>query len=208
MVSKTKKPTQKTVKRLSLKKPGQLVVIILLAIVVGLLVKQQVRIHQDRQLFKQAEAKTEEIYSQIVETIGEPDKVVREKNCGRASRKFEQGPLSCSINIQLVLYGKDNNRSWALVNEVSKLNESPLRKDFLSKTQSQSFDHYRVSKERQIYFQSLENLKNLVCETSYEYPVNNKSAYYDLLEPEAPENLRIGVTCGGPAKTQHYPLGE
>lgn len=208
MAKAVSKKNIKGPRKLSIKKPGHFILLVLLVLGLGIIVNNQVADYKDRQLFEQAEAKTEEISTQIISKTGKPTKTISRNSCGRANLKFAEGPLVCNVTKHhLFIVSNFQEANQALTN-VSALSEHPIRPTSLSQEMPFAFVEEGINTKSQEFFQKIENFDFLHCNFSFEYPINDKSAYYDLLEPQAPENLRIGVSCGGPARTQHYPLRD
>lgn len=56
----------------------------------------------DRHRFEQAQASIDELYTDIVAKVGEPNNYRRSASCSRPNQKFEQGPLSCNVGVEFV----------------------------------------------------------------------------------------------------------
>lgn len=208
MAKKGKKQSKALNKKFKIHNPRRFVLLALLVLGLGYITYNQIVLYQDKQLFKRAEIKVDEIHNQIIAITGEPSKVVSQKSCGRASLKHSQGPLLCNTTKHNVFQVSNFAEATHLLNEVSRLSAHALRSTSLTQGATHVFVEQAHNSRPQEFFQKLEDFKSLNCTLSYEYPINIQSAYYELLMPLATENLRIGISCGGPAKSQHYPLRD
>ncbi|MCA9325437.1 hypothetical protein KDA23_05250, partial [Candidatus Saccharibacteria bacterium] len=78
-----------------------LFIVIFIGSVVGLvLMSRQAAIDKERQQFMQAKSDLHSLYEDIVAEVGEPSEHKSVQECERASSKYVEGPLTCTVEEQ------------------------------------------------------------------------------------------------------------
>src|SRR3989344_2632351 len=94
------------------------VIILVVAVVGGFVAYQQYSIWADKRKFEQARASIDALYADIVAQAGQPDRVEKSQTCGYANRKYEQGPLSCSVKAHFAFSADNNTQATEIAEKV------------------------------------------------------------------------------------------
>ncbi|PJE65372.1 hypothetical protein COU91_02030 [Candidatus Saccharibacteria bacterium CG10_big_fil_rev_8_21_14_0_10_47_8] len=156
---------------------------------------------QDKHKFEQAQTSINELYSEIVAKVGQPDNYKKTNSCSRPNLKFEQGPLSCNVGVD-ILYGVDNiqaatNIFSTIQNGIVKESSSFVRiadsKDKGSLPSSTvSSDNYKDSKS------------GMECTIKYAYD-SPFDTFLTLNKESTSKPLFISIGCYASAKKGYYP---
>lgn len=171
------------------------VLIVILLCVGTFLAVRQIQIVQERADYREAEVVLDNLYSQIEEKIGKPDKVEHIKTCGYSSAKFSKGILSCSVSISFTQPSAsiaDANLTADKI--IDRINgNKKLTVGNSSYGESVNFgDKYRFGANKPSRgFLIINN--SLRCSVSFQKqnPVDQLSVY---------------LLCVGEAKAEHFPL--
>jgi hypothetical protein len=192
--------SQKKLKQIVKKLPLILVALLVVGLLGYFLAYKPYAVKKDRELFTKAEATTEEMYSKVIATIGQPDQLQREKSCDRANLKSEKGPLLCDVSINLQYSDKDLSNSNDVLHSLQSLGTSPIRigsgaangNEFVSPTNQKGL---------QMFFQDYTHIGKLNCTLGYIYP-------YEGTNTPAAQGIEVALSCSGPAKAEHFPLKD
>jgi hypothetical protein len=167
--------------------------ILLLLIVVGSLawffIINPYLIRQEKQRFESATAELEKLSQQIQAKIGQSGSVVEDNSCDRPNLKSEKGPLSCDVGYELTYSEVSAEEAFTRIGIVKDISQKPLR---IGSVNMKSLTFLENS-ERQTIFQDLSLDTDHSCFVSYSYDVNVFS---------------ILLSCGGPARAEHYPVED
>jgi len=180
-----------------------LLILGLTALLGYVLVLRPLQIRQQKQNFTKAESRLDELAKQIEATIGKPDATKKDKSCGRANLLSEKGPLGCDVSIYLLYENKTADISSALMQKVALFSDSNLRIGSGS-AHGKSFVNKSQQRGEQTFFQNFGATSQLPCSFSYSYPLMDRKIFI----PKAEENLQIGLSCGGPAMAEYYPVNK
>lgn len=159
------------------------------------------QVRQQKQNFDKAEASLDTLAAQIQQTIGKADETKKEKTCGRANLKSEEGPLICSVSATLLYKQKDSVASSALMMTLVSDNNKKLR---IGSGISKGASFFPTSERRgqQTFYQDFPEQTKPTCTYSYNYPATLRE--FDTSE----ENFKIEMTCGEPAIKEFFPLKD
>lgn len=185
---KTKKIIAKLGKALSL-----LAVIALLA---WIAVVNPYLTRKEKQRFEAAAASLQTLADEIQTKVGKADDVNVEKSCGRAHMKSEDGPVSCNVMVALSYNPPEYSDANTTLNDVALFIGAPLRRGPLTK--EVYFSPNPSDKKPEIIYQNNPKIEPLSCVNTYElYSLDTR-----------PKALVVQLSCGGPARAEHYPLKD
>lgn len=165
------------------------------------LIIRPLQIRSQKQNFDKAEASLDALAVQIQDKIGKADETKKEKTCDRANLLSERGPLGCDVSIHLLYRNRDSVASSELMRTLSSFSTKSLR---IGSGVAKGNAFIPVSQQRgeQTFFQDFSILTSPSCSYSYSYPATDRS--FDVTG----ENFDVGVTCGGSAMKEFYPLKD
>lgn len=156
----------------------------------------QQAINDQRKQFDAAEASLDALYAQIVQEVGQPTKVDKDKSCGYASADWYKGQLSCGISISLY---PANTANISDAERLSKQIDSVI-------SSNDAFSDFRAGADKNnefvnqgVYYANSYYKSNtgLNCYAAYELdPSGNRS----------PNIYRATVSCYSTAKSEFYPV--
>ncbi len=177
--------------------------------VVGYMIYRQVSIVQDRERFAKAKVSLESLHQQIEQQVSKPDRILHEDNCRYSSLKFAKGPLSCRVEIDLLYESKESTIANELMIKVSSLlGKTPEDSNFstIYNNKQTSFVPKKQERADQRFHHDYTDIDNdLSCSVSYVYPAKS-SNFEEHLYDENNENFEILLSCGGSAKSEHFPV--
>lgn len=177
---------------------GTIGVICLGLLAYGVVVRP-LQIRQEKQNFAAAEAKLDDLAKQIEQTVGKPDEVKKEKSCDRANLLSSTGPLICSVSFNLLYKNTGAESATALMKKTSSLSNKELR---IGSGVANGTSFIATTKQRgeQTFFQDFSSPTKPSCSYSYSYPGIDRNFAV------SGENFVVGISCGGPAMDQYFPL--
>jgi len=178
-----------------------LIIVIGIGVYVG--VYRPYSVGQDKERFLQAQASLEELYSQIEAKIGKPDEIKRDQSCDRANLKSSQGPLLCDVGISMWYKNRDVHQSNSLMRSSISLNSTEIRIGSGS-AEGKAFVSAEIKRGLQVFYQSINSFSGLSCAIGYRYPTT--PSLEEQFNSKYDENFEIHISCGGPAKAEHFPL--
>jgi hypothetical protein len=197
--------TKTKLKRWAKNSPIYLLMLIGLVAFIYFVLYRPLAIHQEKKNFEKAEASLNELYEKIVQKIGLPDQKKNNKSCGYSSVVFGRGDLGCAVSIS-ALYENINSDSATLkMKQIATFIGNKLYPGAGTRNQ-EGF----VPKDRnpvQSFRQDYKKFNDLSCTVSYSYPVYPTYSY-SIFQTEFAENILIELSCGGPAKAEHYPVSN
>lgn len=183
------------------------VLIIAVLAVGGFFVYEKVALELNRHAFQQASHAIDTIYADIVAQVGQPDNFRRSSQCSRPNQEFEQGPLSCYMDIDFT-YGLEDQAEGVNLNNKIK-NIIAKHPDLLKPTPEPPSD-IQVTPAPSNYSDSAlywyKSDGGLQCTYGYAYDNPNKT-HLKLLDTHAMLKTFYGtVGCAGNAKNTYYSL--
>ncbi len=162
-------------------------------------VVRPLQIRNQKAQFDKAEASLDALVLEIEAKIGKADEVKKEKSCGRANLKNAEGPLICSVSVDLLFASTDVNSANGSLQKLLGSNNKKLR---IGSAAAEGTSFLPTSEKRsdQTFFQDFQTASEPSCAYSYRYPANE--GVFKL----GGENFEVGMTCGGPAFKEYYPL--
>lgn len=168
-------------------------------------------VRMEKAKFEKAATELEGLYSQIVAKVGQPDQVSRDKSCGYASRDFQRGPRSCSVDITFVIKNKDAAASTALAVDISKIIGTELYSEVrvTGKTSPVFIDYQdpilnHSGPVDESMAQGFKSNSGLQCSIRYTYP----DVPWASRAPKIAENFKVELGCGGDAIAEFYHLDK
>lgn len=199
-------PTQKNKKRLfgHKKKPVLIAVVAVLALTLGwFLVVNPALNQRDKDRFLQAEVQLEQILEEKIRPAAEPDLVERERSCRYASRKYTDGPLSCTVTIHLAYIDASSEKSVDIIELISQKINSALR-DGLSEVEDisayEELDYFRLS-------QKINSIDGLSCSVGFTHPItlSSESLVFEGVSNDD-AGLYTSLNCSDSARAEHFPV--
>jgi hypothetical protein len=184
------------------------VLISVLVIVLGVFAYQLYKVRQEKRDFAKAEQTIDSLAQQIEQTIGRPDQTKKNKSCGYANRKFEKGPLGCSVGVQLV-YGVDNvisaNQMRGDIDNTIRANPTLFTVVFESGDTFVPIEAPHIV-QRSDYDLGLSG-KRPSCSLGIMYTTSTNSSL-SLRSSTHPENIFLEITCGGETISKLFPVND
>lgn len=169
---------------------------------------------REKRQFIQAEKDISTISAQIIEEVGRPDQEIKDRSCGYASRKFSRGPRGCSVSIYLLYKNKGVLESNVLVGKISSLlNIKPSGYAFNHKTMTGSDEYeFKELDDGRLFDRQLSTSLNTGfdkgCSIGLTHP-GVGTPYREMFDTTYSEkNFVVGLSCGGPAMAEYFPLKD
>lgn len=175
---------------------GALLVGLLLAIAY-LLAYVPYSIQKDKQRFLDAKPYLETVKTQIENTIGQADEVTYEEGCSKASRKYVDGPLSCSIDYEIIYNSTDAKTSTATANNIAGLFNSQVQHGMHPIDKMEFEENYKGN--WQDFRQQLDRINGLDCILTYRFVSRSSDG-----EKNVASTFYIFLHCGDTAKREHF----
>lgn len=174
------------------------IVLIIIAVIVFLwvLIVNPFLNRQEKNRFEAAYAELESLSKQIQEKTGTPESIETDKSCGYSSAKFSRGHRSCTVKSDIRYTDVTFDTANSIMSNAEPLVGTDLRFGLVNSHQSVFEKNER--KEQRFIQQFYSN--ELRC--SVEYVL---LASYNL---EETNDLTLNLSCGGPARAEHYPVEE
>jgi hypothetical protein len=179
-------------------------VTIVLVLIAGLWGYHAVAKWQNKRQFEHARASIDQLYSDIVANVGKPDNHKRTDICSRPNMKFEQGPLSCDVDLSFI-YGVENEPE--ALDKMHKIqNVINSHKDFNSQgavsklISSSSIGSNLYQGARDTY-----KYEDLDCVVVFTYDTPSET-YLELTNSLSKKTFYISIGCGGYARSEVFPL--
>lgn len=159
---------------------------------------------QDKNKFKQAQASINELYSEIVAKVGQPDNYQKTNSCSRPNLKFEQGPLSCDVDIDFIFGVKNESEALNLFKNIQntiKARSDLFVQDGRLETNIPSVlvasDIYRIARDE---YKSSGGVR---CVAVYTYNTPSET-YLKLTKDIGKQTFYVTIGCNGNAKYEYY----
>lgn len=165
------------------------VVIVAVGLLVWFFIINPYLTRQEKQRFESASSELKNISQEIQSSIGAANTELKNNSCDRPNLKLEKGPLSCDVGYELEYTESNALSATSMVQQTEKVSDAPLR---IGSGGMESLK-YTEGMGRQVIYQDIESLNGLSCFIAYSYHQ---------------ELLNILVSCGGPARAEHYPVED
>jgi hypothetical protein len=174
--------------------------IVLLVLLIGAyFVYEKVALEMNKRDFQQARAAIDNVYSEIVHQVGQPDNFKKYNLCDTYKNEFENGPISCNVNVDFIYSVRDEDDANIILKKLQKiildngLIESALANFIQDRTVGNSYfhdaiDNYEYSKLR--------------CVSKYIY--DTPSETYLTVKNKNRKSFQINLGCAGLAKDNYY----
>lgn len=187
-------------------------VTVLVVGIFGFICVNKLIVYNQKKQFDAAEKSLDTLYASIINEVGQPTDVKKDKSCGYASTEWGRGRRSCGISYQLSY--KVNNSSEAnsfrkkieqqvesqdnTIISAGSLNRAPLEEPNLGNQYSQTNSNLRAS------------LGLLKCDGAYYYGKDLKETALnsDYLRIEKNTSFLVILGCSGDAKAEFYPVKD
>ncbi len=179
---------------------GLLGVVVLGFVSYGFVIRP-LQIRNQKQSFDKAEASLDTLATQIQQKIGKADEIKKEKTCDRANLLTEKGPLGCDVSIHLLYKNKDSATSSSLMKTIAAFSVKELRIGSGS-SKGDAFIPVSMQRGEQTFFLDFSATTKPSCSFSYSYPATDREFTV------TGENFAVGMTCGGSALKEFYPLKD
>lgn len=156
--------------------------------------------------FKIAERKVDDLYSQTLQILGEPEEKSIDGSCGYASAKFHRGDLGCGYGFSITYKATDIEKANAIANRFAELMETQKTFHITSKTQERPVDLGKLYFGRsEVSYQQKETIINLSCTARIMNA--GEDGYY--LPRGTNDRVIIGFSCDkSPLKRPIYPVKD
>ena len=155
--------------------------------------------------FEKAEASLNELYGKIVAAVGKPDQEKKLNRCSYTSQVFSKGARSCDVIIYGLYEARDADTSTQLMKNISSIVGSSRVKKVRGIIAEDSFVA-GSSMNPHSFGQDHMNISAIDCVGSYSYPVSNGTN--KIFTSHSDQNFELVLSCGGPAKAEHYPVSN
>jgi hypothetical protein len=189
--------------------------IILLLAIIGLTAAtiyttQQRALAADKARFVQAEKDVDDISARIIAATGQPLKVDKRKYCSRPNLKFEEGQLSCDIEIIHFYAVADHTQASGLRGIIEKI--SPINTSTQSDANKKQFtrdviEYSANNLNYQKFILSFNTTKNFPCKQvealfRSQYPPYPE---YDI-QTDSPYIFASRTSCSKSSSDTYYPM--
>lgn len=175
-------------------------------------------IKEDKRRFAQAEQDVQKVTANIIAATGEPYKKEYSESCFLRSVKFEEQPISCSVDTEIYYSVDDADSAENLFNNISQ----KIQRAWILKEGAQTSDarnppffrmvdlsSYQPTKDyQQIFEVYLDNTTSMTCRVTYVYYYGSAAPDESYLTKESDYLLNVSIGCSGDAKITHYPVRE
>jgi hypothetical protein len=150
----------------------------------------------EQQYFAEAEEYIES-FVQKVKNVSRPNKITNKSSCRYQSRKFEQGPLQCSAEKEIIFTDRNLNEANNIMLSISKLNPENRLKESLGRPKSKFEKDGTVAGHAATEFSQSIRPPGLKCVAGYDYPGFSKKSLI----------LTIVISCyRGNVVEEHFPV--
>lgn len=180
--------------------------ILFAVLVVAAIAYRIYQIQQEKRDFAKAEQSIDSLALQIEQLIGKPAETRKEKTCARASRKFDAGPLACTVSSFMLFRDKGLNGSNDAFSKVSNFVTSPVYES-LGRDTVTKFTDYEGRGMGLTLLQDFQSPgSDITCKISYTHPVVD--TFEKVFEKTQLTDLRLAISCGGPTIKALYPMHD
>ena len=190
----------------------RIILVIILVLIAAFFVVRQVQIVQERNDYRKAEVVLERLYGEIESKIGKADKVERKRSCSYSSAKFSKGILRCSVSISSSRSIDHVDKSSLLANQIIDIlkQDTKIRVSYYEYDKAINFskkdDYSRIGESSRDY-EIIGNSRR--CYVGFEYMDLGKTKQLERAITDSPGGkLSTTISCGGGAKTEHFPVRQ
>lgn len=179
------------------------IVLIILAVIVFLwmLIVNPFLNRQEKNRYEAAYAELESLSKEIQEKIGTAESIETDKSCGYSSAKFSRGHRSCTVRVSLKYPEEGIGAANKFLESISSIKGSRLYPGAGNMEQTMFED---TEDFQQSFSQSFSS-HSLTCRLKYEHTDVKKlrSTFTN-----STTGFIVYMSCGGPARAEHYPVDE
>ena len=163
---------------------------------------QNISLNRNRIAFQNAQADINDTYADIIKKLGQPDNHRIFNFCSRPSQEFEQGPLSCYLNIDFIYGVKNYQQALGLNDQIrTVIQKSPT----ISQTNAPPSDIH-ITPAPSTYSDSnlywYKTKRGLYC--TYGYAYDNPEKTHLELKDKNKKSFYVTLGCSGDARKEYF----
>lgn len=193
------------------------VLVLIAAAVGGWNIYQKRAIRDEKARFAQAEQDIDKLSADIIAVTGQPLKVEKKKFCSRPNLKFQEGPLSCSIEA-VHFYPIENpdkaNVQYQAISSVAQKQLTKSKTEYLGGTNEKG-NFQKIVIDSSDSFNGAQRLlehyafPSMSCKMNYTFYDGNDPPYDNYPPSEGSAYLlATTINCSDKSTIEHFPLNS